>query len=220
MAAISGTFNIICHDRTALEANFCRLRTLAEACQALGTSVITLCTGTRDAENMWRRHPDNDTDEAWRDMLDSVREIVRIGEETGVTMAIEPEVNNVVDSAAKARRLLDDIGSKNLKVVMDGANLFHRGELPRMGDVLDEAFELLQRDIVIAHAKDLSQDGDAGHEAAGTGVLDYDYYLALLTKSGFNGPLITHGLSESQVPACVTFLRERVAAAGEMSGKR
>ena len=217
MAAISGTFNVICHDRTVLETNFRRLRTLAEACQILGTRVITLCTGTRDAENMWRRHPDNDTEEAWRDMVASVRKIVRIGEETGVTMAIEPEVNNVVDSAAKARRLLDEIGSSQLKVVMDGANLFHHGELPRMREVLDEAFELLQQDIVIAHAKDLSQDGDAGHEAAGTGVLDYDYYLSLLTRSSFNGPLITHGLSAAQVPTCVSFLRDRLAAVGAMS---
>ena len=78
---------------------------------------------------------------------------------------------------------------------------------------------------MIAHAKDLSRDGDAGHEVAGTGVLDYDHYLALLTKSGFNGPLITHGVTESQVPACVSFLRDRLAAAdvglgaGNMSGE-
>ena len=87
-----------------------------------------------------------------------------------------------------------------------------------MREVLDEAFELLQGDIVIAHAKDLSTDGDAGHEAAGFGVLDYDYYFAHLANSGFEGPLITHGLTESQVPACVSFLRDRLSALRDMSG--
>ena len=63
---------------------------------------------------------------------------------------------------------------------MDGANLFHAGDLPRLHEVLDEAFELLGEHIVLAHAKDLSRDGEAGHEAAGTGLLDYDHYLRLL----------------------------------------
>ena len=90
-----------------------------------------------------------------------------------MTLAFEPEVNNVVDSAKKARRLLDEVGSPLLKVTMDAANLFHAGELAHMSDVLDQAFALVGRDIVMAHAKDLSRDGDAGHEAAGHGKLDY-----------------------------------------------
>ena len=42
--------------------------------------------------------------------------------------------------------------------------------------MLDQAFALVGHDIVMAHAKDLSHDGDAGHEAAGHGRLDYDRY--------------------------------------------
>jgi len=211
MASISGTFNIIHRDREVLEANFRRLGTVAQACALLGTNVITLCTGTRDRESMWRRHPDNDTVEAWRDMVASMRRITNIAEENQVIVGIEPEVNNVIDSAAKARRLIDELGSPHVKVVMDGANLFHTGQLARMHEVLDEAFEHVGRDIAIAHAKDLSHDGDAGHQAAGTGLLDYDYYLQLLKQSGFDGPLITHGLSESQVPQCVEFLHGKLA---------
>ena len=75
---------------------------------------------------------------------------------------------------------------------------------------LDEACDLLGADIALAHAKDLSHDGDAGHEAAGTGVLDYDYYLAGLRRCGYDGALVTHSLSEAQVPACVEFLRTKL----------
>ena len=172
---------------------------------ALGTSKIHLCTGTRDRENMWRRHADNDSPEAWRDMAACVREAAEIAKQAGVILAFEPEVNNVVDSAKKARRLMDEIRSPHLKVTMDAANLFHAGELARMSEVLDEAFALVGKDIVLAHAKDLSRDGDAGHEPAGHGKLDYDRYLSLLHAYGFKGPLLLHGLSESQVPGCVAF---------------
>jgi sugar phosphate isomerase/epimerase len=211
LAAVSGTFNMIHPEPRRRQDGLRRLRALAEACPQIGTSVITLCTGTRDPEDMWRRHPDNDTAAAWHDLLAVMREAVGIAEEANVALAFEPEVSNVIDTAWKARRLLDEVGSPRLGVVMDGANLFHAGELPRMRDILDEAFALLGRDIVLAHAKDLSRDGEAGHEAAGEGLLDYDRYLALLRGACYAGPLILHGLREDQVDGCVAFLRGKLA---------
>ncbi len=210
IASLEGTFNMSHPDAEHRRTGLRRLRVLAEACQPLGTSKVHLCTGTRDRHSMWRRHADNDSPEAWRDMVACVREATEIAKQAGVILAFEPEVNNVVDSAQKARRLLDEIGSPHLKVTMDAANIFHAGELTRMSEVLDRAFELIGKDIVLAHAKDLSHDGDAGHEAAGHGKLDYDRYLSLLHAYGFRGPLLLHGLSEAQVPGCVAFLRDRV----------
>lgn len=213
MSAISGTFNMIHPNLAERQAGLRRLRTLAAACAGLGTSVITLCTGTRNMESMWRAHPDNGSEDAWRDLAVSMQEAVTIGEEFGVIMAFEPEVSNVIDSAPRARRLLDEIGSPYLKVVMDGANVFHKGELPQMTAILTEAFDLLGNDIALAHAKDLTEDGHAGNAAAGTGLLDYDLYVRLLRDSGYTGALVLHGLSEAQTPGCVEFLRTRLAAA-------
>ncbi len=211
IASVQGTFNMTHPDAEHRRTGLRRLRVLAEACPRLGASKIHLCTGTRDRESMWRRHPDNDSPAAWRDMAACVREAADIAGQTGVVLGFEPEVSNVVDSAKKARRLLDEIGSPHLKVTMDAANLFHAGELPRMREILDEAFALVGKDIVMAHAKDLDHDGDAGHLPAGHGKLDYDHYVSLLHKYGFKGPLLLHGLSEAQVPGCVAFLRERMA---------
>lgn len=208
LAAVSGTFNIIHLEERP--DGMRRLRVLAAACQRLDTRLITFCTGTRDPDYLWRYHPDNGTPEAWRDMLDAVEEAVRIAEEYGVTLVFEPEVNNIVDSASKARRLLDEIRSEHLKVVIDAANLFHKGELPRMREILDEAFDLLGSDIRLAHGKDLERDGDAGHQAAGTGLLDYGHYLSCLNDTGFTGALILHSLSEAQAPGSLAFVRSRL----------
>ena len=188
-----------------------RLKLIASNCADLHTSIIAICIGTRNRENMWGYHPENGTTAAWRDMISTVREAIRIAEDAGVTLAVEPEVTNIVDSAEKARRLIDEIGSSHLKVTMDAANLFHTGELPRMSEIMERAFELVGRDIIIAHAKDLKRDGEAGQEAAGEGLLDYNRYLALLVKYSFRGPLLLHGLSETQVPLSVAFLKATIA---------
>lgn len=211
IASLQGTFNMCHPDPAHRQTGLRRLRLLAEACPAMGTSVIHICTGTRDQNSMWRRHPDNNAPEAWRDMATCMREATTIARQANVVLAFEPEVNNVVDSAKKARQILDEIGSPHLKVTFDPANIFHAGQLPRMKEVLEEAFALLGKDIVLAHAKDLDRDGDAGHKAAGEGLLDYDLYLRLLRTHRFHGPLLLHGLSRAQVPGCVAFLRGKLA---------
>ncbi len=210
MTALSGTYNMIHPDLQQRADGLRNLRVLASACDQLGTSVITLCTGTRDPNSMWRRHPDNDSPEAWDDLVISMRQAIQVAEEYQVTLAFEPEVANVVDSAIKARRIIDQIGSPYLKVVMDGANIFHAGELPRMREILDEAFALLGEHTTFAHAKDLDRDGEAGHLAAGKGLLDYDQYLSLLNDIAPDVPIVLHGLSEAEVDGCVAFLREKI----------
>ena len=187
IASVTGTFNMchpdVEHRRTGLR----RLRVLSEACSQMGTSLIHVCTGTRNQTSMWTHHPDNGSPESWRDMAACIREATDIARQAKVVLAFEPEISNVVDSARKARRLLDEIGSPHLKVTIDPANLFPSGELPRMKEILDEAFALLGKDIVLAHAKDLDHDGEAGHQPAGQGVLDYDRYLAIVARAS-KGP--------------------------------
>jgi sugar phosphate isomerase/epimerase len=211
IATVQATFNMSHPDPEVRQDGLLRLRGVAGACRTLGTSVIAICIGTRNRQNMWLAHPDNNTPAAWADMLSCVSQAARIAEQFAVTLALEPEVSNVVDSAQKARRLLDEIGSRHLKITMDPANLFHAGELPRMQHILEDAFALLGRDIVVAHAKDLSHDGEAGQEAAGCGKLDYNRYISLLGQYHFEGPLLLHGLREGQVPTSVLFLKEKLA---------
>jgi sugar phosphate isomerase/epimerase len=210
MAAVSGTFNIIHPNPAERAAGMRRLRVLAASCEALGTTTITIASGTRNPHNMWHGHAENSSAEAWQEMLAAMHQIAAIGAEFGVTMAFEPEVNNVVDSAQRSRLLLDQVQSAYLKVVIDGANIFHTGELPHMQAILTEAFALLGTDIVLAHAKDLDHDGDAGHLPAGHGLLDYPHYLGLLQQSGYTGPLILHGLTEAQVAGCIQFLQQHL----------
>jgi sugar phosphate isomerase/epimerase len=208
IAAVSGTYNMIHPDRQQRQVGLQRLRVLASACKGMSTPVITLCTGTRDPEDMWRWHPENTSSLAWEDVLRSMDAAVRIAEEEDVTLAFEPERANVINTASRGRALLDAIQSPCLKVVIDPANLIVPGNEQQIHSVLDEAFDLLGKDIVLAHAKDRGPDDT--FRAAGEGILDYDYYLRLLKAAAFDGPLMLHGLTESQVDAAVGFLRDKL----------
>ena len=212
IAAVSGTFNMIHPDTLQREEGLRRLAVLASACGRLGASVITLCTGSRDPQDMWRHHPENRDPASWRDLTRSMSEALRIAEDQKVILAIEPETNNVVDSARATRRLLDEMKSPRLRVILDPANLASPGTGGRdgMSAVLEEAFDLVGAQIIMCHAKELGADGDAGNLPLGAGVLDWDGYLARLDRAGFSGALVMHGFEEKDVPASVAFLRGKM----------
>ena len=211
IAAVSGTFNMIHPDKKERQSGIQKLEVLAAACKPMETSVITLCTGTRDRDNMWKKHPDNDDDSAWKDLLETMEQAIKIAEKHNVILAFEPEPANVVENAEKGRKLLDEIKSANLKVVMDAANLFQMENINQIRETLDKSFNLLGNDIVIAHAKDIKIAGkELEVVAAGEGILDYDFYLYLLHKYAFNGALILHGLEEQQVGKSIQFLNEKL----------
>lgn len=195
IAAVDGTYNMIHPDVRRRERNRERLITLIELAPAFGTDVVAVCTGSR-ADVMWQPSAANQSEDAWRDLVEQLRIAARVAERVGVRIAFEPEYNNVVDSAQRARRLIDELASPAVQVVMDMANLFHHGDLARMDDHVSEVFEVLGADIVLAHAKDLDHDGDAGGRAAGEGMLDYPRYLSELQNSGFDGTVVLHQLNE------------------------
>ena len=87
-----------------------------------------------------------------------------------------------------------------------------------MRRVIAEAFQSLGNDIILAHAKELNVAGDAGQEAGGTDLLDYDCYLAELRQIDYDGPLIMHGLAENQVAQRVQFLKTKLSKACATAG--
>lgn len=219
IAAVSGTFNMIHPDREVRRAGLRALRTVAGTCAALGTRTITLCTGTRDPLDLWRGHPDNRDPQAWRDLLASMEAAVSLAEEFDLLLGIEPATANVVDSAARAQLLLREMRSPHLTIVLDAANLLTVDGLGRQRDVLENAFDLLGPHITLAHAKDVRvHDGALRHVAAGTGWLDYPLYLSLLRS--VRVPLIVHGLSETEVPWSLAFLRATFDGLGRRSERR
>jgi sugar phosphate isomerase/epimerase len=208
IVAVSGTYNMIHPDPRTRADGHRRLEVLATRCAELSTALITLCTGTRDPVDQWRRHPDNDTEAAWHDLLTAMEAAISIADRHNVDLGIEPELGNVVNSATKARRLIDTMTSRRLKVVIDPANLFEVATLEQQRDLVSSAIDLLADRIVLAHAKDRTRDGR--FTTAGKGVLDYVHYIERLRSAGFAGSMVTHGLSAHEAGDVAAFLSERL----------
>jgi sugar phosphate isomerase/epimerase len=208
IAAIEGTFNMAHPDPAVRADGLRRLDAVAAAAQRLGSPLVTLCTGTRDPDSMWRRHPDNDTDEAWRDMVATMEKAIETAEKYDVALGLEPEVSNVMSSPRRARRLIDELKSARLKIVFDGANLFDGVErrLDDADDVITESADLLGPDIALAHAKDITAAGEFA--PVGQGGVPWSRFIAALRDVSYEDALIMHSLDESDVPGCTEKLRD------------
>ncbi len=205
VAAVSGTYNMIHPDPAVRAAGLRRLSILIDAAAALGTAVVTLCTGTRDPHDQWRHHPGNAAPEAWADLLTEMGKACALAEAKGVRLGIEPELANVLDSAAKARALIDALQSPAPAIILDPANLFETAGSDTRKAIISKAVDLLADRIVMAHAKDRNADGSFA--TAGKGVVDFPHFLAALRAAGFDGDLVTHGLAADEAAGVAAFLR-------------
>ena len=212
IAAISGTYNMIHSDINIRKVGLERLQTLAQICKYIDCNMITLCTGTR-SDDMWTFHPDNNTKEAWNDLTHSMESVLKLADQYQIFMGVEPEITNVMNSVAKTRRLLDEMQSPWLKVVMDGANLFHPGEafIENVKDILKNAFDQLGKDIGLAHGKDILPGEEILFTSAGRGIIDFDFFFRLLKEYGYKGGMILHGMKdENECPVSAHFLRKKM----------
>ena len=231
ICAVSTTFNLI--QPAALETGLSRLPALAKAAIALDCDLLTLCTGTRHPTDMWAYHPDNELPEAWHDMINGLRQVIRIVSGYGLRVAIEPETANVVADARAAERTFAELGrsADALSIILDAANLYRPPMDPRTDrGVIDDAVTRLGKYISLTHAKDIAdprtittdyEPSHYSHVAAGAGILPYPHYVAALASApaaqataadGKRVPLILHGLDEEHVASSVAFVRESMRA--------
>jgi sugar phosphate isomerase/epimerase len=204
IAALSGTYNMIHPDPAIRATGLRRLKVLIDHAAAMGTGMITLCTGTRDPDDQWRHHPDNALPGAWRDLLEEMAKACALAEPKGVRLGIEPELANVIDGAARARVLIDTLQSPALAIVLDPANLFEVAPIGTQRDILSRSVDLLGNRIAMAHAKDRHPDGSFA--TAGKGVVDFPHFIGCLRGAGFDGDLVTHGLTADEAPGVAAFL--------------
>ena len=193
---INATFNMAHPDPEVRSEGLKRLAVHAEAAGILGCPVLSLCSGTRNPDHLWTPHPDNGTSEAWDVMLDTMLRAAEIAEKYGVTLAVESEASNVIDTPEKARRLMDTVKSDRLKMILDPANLFHAGEArpENARRTLDEAFAAFGGDIVAAHGKDILPGDGISFCGTGRGIVDFPYMAKRLRESGYAGDMFLHGI--------------------------
>lgn len=167
--------NIASGDAQLRRDSIDRFRHAAEICAELGGRYLFLTTG-RGFESASR-------EKAWEDAAGSLREIADHAARCGIRCLLEPlqrVETNIVTNADELSRMLADVGSPVMDVVLDTVGM------ATAGDTVADYVRLFGEKL--AHVQ-LVDGTPAGHLAWGDGNLPLGTYLEELAAAGYRGKL-------------------------------
>jgi sugar phosphate isomerase/epimerase len=128
----------------------------------------------------------------WDRVVEAAGALAAAGERAGVDVAAHPHQMGPLFSVERIARLLEEVGSPRLKVLIDPVNLVTQDTYYDTAPLLRRMFDALGDRVVSAHAKDISMTGvqrnergrlavcHLDEEIPGKGNLDYATFLRRL----------------------------------------
>ena len=147
------------------------------------------------------------SEEAFRLFLDSLRPVVRCAEETGALLAVEPVWYHIVSTPERAARMLEEIPSANLRIILDAVNLLSPRTAGQAENIIRRAISLLGDRIEILHMKDyVITGGEMNACACGLGSMRYEQLLAFAISR--NLPMTLENTVPENAKAARIYLEE------------
>ncbi len=147
----------------------------------LGCGVVGTETGAPN--ETYSYVPECHGEQALQTFIANLRPIVKYAEQMGVVMAIEPVWKHIVCNPGRARRVLDEIASPNLQIILDPVNLLDISNYQDQEAVVEEAIEVLGPDVAMVHLKDYMPEGDKLEAmGCGLGMMKYERVLKFIKE--------------------------------------
>ncbi len=124
--------------------------------------------------------PAPQSEEAFRLLLDSLKPVVRCAEETGAVLAVEPVWSHIISTPERAARMLEELPSDHLQIILDAVNLISPQEAGQAEETIRKAISLLGERVRILHMKDyvITPEGKMDACACGLGFMRYEQLLS------------------------------------------
>ncbi len=142
----------------------------------IGCGMVGTETGAPNRE--YRCDESCRTGKALDTFIKNLRPVVKDAERFGVTIAIEPVYKHIVCSPERARIVLDEIDSPNLRIIFDPVNLLAPDQIDKRDETIKDAIDKLGEEIAMIHLKDYRvTDDKMTCMACGLGDMDYSQVL-------------------------------------------
>ena len=122
------------------------------------------------------------TEEQFRLFLNRVKPLAQEAESLGVTLAVEPVCTHIVYDAAQAERMLAELDSPHVKIILDAVNLIDSRHTDTADELVREAVRRLGPETCVLHMKDFVPAPEAARPKpvpCGQGRMRYGALLEL-----------------------------------------
>lgn len=148
-----------------------------EVAAALGAGVCLLRTGSLNPAGSYFPDAANHAADSWERLVATLKRACAQAEAEGVTLVMETHVLTITDSPETNGRLVSDVGSERMRIVMDYVNHFQNvKQVFASTERIDHIFDTMGHLCPVAHCKDIRfGNGLVIHideEVPGDGLLD------------------------------------------------
>lgn len=150
---------------------------------------------------------ETESEEAYRRVLGTLRALAEYAKEYNVCIGVEGVHFFVINSPKKMQRLIEDIGTDNVRVIYDPMNLITPQNYKNQDDIICEMFDLLGDKIVAIHVKDfVVENGEMRMVPVGEGMLNYKLIFEKMNEKNLNIPMILEETKDDKAQAAFEYL--------------
>ncbi|MBM7453254.1 sugar phosphate isomerase/epimerase [Acholeplasma morum] len=201
-------FNPIHSDLQKIETGMNRFFKQLELASILNTEYVATETGSYN-DDQWTYHVNNHTEEAYQKVLSKMRILVKKAEEVNRTVLIEAAFGHVIYKASVLKRLVLDLNSKHVGVIVDLYNLLNLENYTEHESILEDALITLKPYIKVFHLKNyIYQDNKLVQTGLHRGEMNYQRLLPLMVKSNPNAYYIFEGITGEDIKDSLCYIKK------------
>lgn len=169
--------------------------------------------GTETYANPYSHFPQGAarSEEAFRLFIDALRPVVRWAEEADAILAVEPVYHHIISTPERAQRMLDEVPSDHLQIILDAVNLIGPDTADRAEEIVEDGIRRLGDRAMVLHMKDYVLRHNEVHSiACGTGVMRFESLLSLAKRRSL--PMTLEDTTPENAEQARLFLEKQAAA--------
>jgi sugar phosphate isomerase/epimerase len=182
---------------------------------SVGADMVCIRPTSMVPNRPWSPHPLNYAPETEQRLVESLYHVTRTCADYGMPIALECHVTTTLHDPATSRRIIEQVGSRWLKVNLDPANFAcdHLTAYDTTG-LLNNLFDTLGPYALAAHVKDvLVEDEHVVHISEtqpGTGLMDFETFLRRFEALLPDGYALIEHLPPEQIPPAAAFVQQKL----------
>ncbi len=199
-------------DQAVREAVTAKINRGTEISAQLEAQVFLLRPGSLNPDGPWTPHRDNHLPEQTGRLVETLKPIARKAEQEGVILALETHAVSIMDPPEKCREIVELVGSKHLRLILDAVNHFQSlQQVYQSSDWVKCIFDEIGSIAPIAHIKDLKISNglvlQIDQEVPGEGELDLALVLKRFHAFHPDGYGLIEHLGPDKIPQAATNVR-------------
>lgn len=190
---LSCYINIGCINKQLHDSEIKRFDDFLDYAVVAGAKMVGTETGSVNADYSF--DVENHSEESYRRVIKSLEPLVRKAEDLGTFIGIEAVHRHVIHSPKVTMRLLKDLSSKNVQIILDPVNLINIENYQRQIDIFEEAFFLYADKIKVFHFKSFEIDNELLEIPFGSGLFQWEEFLELAKTYHVEANVVFEGTS-------------------------